>query len=216
MSARGQARPEDPRVVRSRAAAIDAARTLFLRDGYVGTTMDEIASVAGLSKRTLYNLYADKRTLFTAMVNEITAYAESFARDLSDELADLTETNLTAALHDLGRRLALSILRPEVIALRRLLVGEAQSFPELAEQYFDRAPGLVLRTLASGLQRLGDDGLLRIEDTRRAAEHFAYLVAGAPLDRAILVGTIPTKGRLIACARDGVEAFLARYGPEPA
>lgn len=214
MSVSRQVSSEDPRVVRSRAAAIDAARTLFLRHGYMGTTMDDIASTAGLSKRTIYNIYADKAALFTEMVDEVIAYAEQFARGLSDELAERTAKNLASGLHDVGRKLALAILRPDVIALRRLLIGESRAFPELAERYFDRAPGLILRTLASHFGRLSDDGLLTIEDGRRAAEHFAYLVAGAPLDRALLVGTIPSKQRLIACARDGVEAFLVRYGAQ--
>jgi TetR/AcrR family transcriptional repressor of mexJK operon len=111
--------------------------------------------------------------------------------------------------------LALAILRPEVIALRRPLIGEARSFPEFAEKYFAAAPGLVLVALASGFEQLSDAGLLPATDTRRAAEQFAYLVVGAPLDRAILLGKIPAKEHIIACARDGVETFLARYTTKP-
>jgi hypothetical protein len=36
-------------------------------------------------------------------------------------------------------------------------------------------------------------------------------VAGEPLDRAMLVGTTPTRRHLIVGAREGVETFLARY-----
>jgi hypothetical protein len=54
--------------------------------------------------------------------------------------------------------------------------------------------------------------LLRITDPRRAAAQFAYLVAGEPLDRAMLVGTAPSEADVIACASDGVETFVARYG----
>jgi hypothetical protein len=46
---------------------------------------------------------------------------------------------------------------------------------------------------------------------RRAAAQFAYLVAGELHDRAMLVGTTPPRKHVIACARDGVETFLARY-----
>jgi len=215
MSARPQPRSEDPRVVRSRLAAIEAARTLFLRNGYVGTTMDEIAVLAGLSKRTLYNNYADKETLFTEIITDATAYAERFAHGLAAEFDDIAAANLPAALHDLGRRLALGILRPEVIALRRLLIGEARSFPEFAEEYFDAAPGRVLVALASGFGQLSEAGLLRAADTRRRAEQFAYLVVGAPLDRAILLGKIPAREYITMCARDGVETFLARYRAKP-
>jgi len=103
-------------------------------------------------------------------------------------------------------------VRPEVIALRRLLIGEAKSFPALAAEYFDRAPGQVLEALAAGFEHLARRRLLRVADSRRAAAQFAYLVAGEPLDRAMLVGTIPSKSHVLACARDGVETFMARYG----
>ena len=79
-------RPDDPRVVRTQAAVVAAARTLFLRQGYAGTTMAEIAALAGLTKRTVYNNYADKDALFTQIVGEVMAYAETFARGLREEL----------------------------------------------------------------------------------------------------------------------------------
>lgn len=149
------------------------------------------------------------------MVTDLIAYAERFAHGLAAEFEEVTARDLPAALHDLGRRLALAILRPEVIALRRLLIAEARSFPELAQEYFDAAPGRVLVALTSGFEQLGGAGLVPAADARRAAEQFAYLVAGAPLDRAMLLGTIPAEEHVIACARDGVETFLARYGTEP-
>jgi TetR/AcrR family transcriptional repressor of mexJK operon len=213
---RRSARPRaaDPRVVRSRAAVVDAARALFLHGGYAGTTMEQIAERAGLTKRTVYNNYADKEALFTQIVTEVIGYAEAFARDLQQEFTvPMTAARLPAALDDLGRRLALGILRPEVIALRRLLIAEAREFPALAARYFDRAPAQVLDALASGFERLGRAGLLQVPSPRRAAAQFAYLVAGEPLDRAVLVGTTPSREFVIACARDGVQTFLARYQP---
>ena len=206
-------RAEDPRVVRSRAAVVDAARTLFLRQGYAGTTMEQIAAAARLTKRTVYNNYGDKDALFRQVVADVLAYAEAFARGLHEEFtAGVTAANLRATLDDLARRLALGIVRPEVIALRRLLIGEARAFPRLGAEYFDRAPGQVLDALASGFAQLDRRRLLRIDNPRRAAAHFAYLVAGEPLDRAMLVGALPSDEHVIACARDGVETFLARYG----
>jgi TetR/AcrR family transcriptional repressor of mexJK operon len=174
--------------------------------------MEEIAGVAGLTKRTLYNNYAGKEALFTQIVGEVIAYAEEFAQALRAEFtAGITAANLPSALDTLGRRLALGIVRPEVIALRRLLIGEAREFPALATEYFDRAPGRVLEALGAGFKHLDRLGLLRVTDARRAAAQFAYLVAGEPLDRGVLVGTTPPRHHVIACAREGVQTFLARY-----
>ncbi|HEU5050076.1 MAG TPA: TetR/AcrR family transcriptional regulator [Gemmatimonadales bacterium] len=206
-------RPDDPRVLRTRAAAVAAARTLFLEKGYAGTTMVEIAAAAGLTKRTLYNNYADKETLFTGIVADVGAYADAFARGIRDELgADLSAASLRPTLDDLGRRLALGIVRAEVVAIRRLLIGEARTFPALARGYFERAPGQVIAALAAGFRRLDRAGLLRVPDARRAAGQFAYLVAGELLDRAVLTGVIPAEREIGAGAREGVETFVARYG----
>ena len=206
-------RADDPRVVRSRAAVVEAARELFLRKGYAGTTMEEIAALAGLTKRTLYNNYADKSALFTGIVTDVMAIAETFARGLHEEFTvGVTSANLHSTLDDLGRRLALRVMSPEVVALRRLLIGEAREFPALGAKYFDRAPGQVLEVLAAGFAHLGKIGLLRVADARLAAAQFAYLVVGEPLDRAMLAGTVPPREYVIARAREGVQTFLARYG----
>ena len=207
-------RADDPRVLRTRAAVVEAARKLFLRKGYANTTMEEIAAQAGLTKRTLYNNYPDKEALFRQIVTETMAFAEAFAKGLREEFtaAEVTAKNLRATLDDLAQRLVLGIMRPEVIALRRLLIGEAREFPAFGAAYFERAPGQVLETMASGFERWGQRRLLRVADARIAAAQFAYLVVGEPLDRAMLVGTVPSREHVIACAREGVETFLARYG----
>lgn len=205
-------RERDPRVVRSRAAALEAARTLFLENGYAGTTMDEIAAVAGLARRTLYNNYPDKETLFIRIVGEMTTFAGDFARGLNERFSTaIDKGSLAPTLYDLGERLALGIIRPEVVAIRRLLIGEARTFPTLAQEYFDAAPGQVIAALAAGFAQLAESGNLRVLDPQRAAAQFAYLIAGEHLDRAMLVGTVPSKEEIIACARDGVETFLTRY-----
>jgi len=203
-------------VVRSRAAVVEAARSLFLRQGYAATTMEHIAAAAGLTKRTLYNNYGDKEALFTEILSEVIAVAEAFARGLHEEFTvGIDAANLREEFYELGRRLALGILRPEVIALRRLLIGEAREFPVLAEEYFHRAPDQVLEALAAGFAHLRRVGLLRVADARRAAAQFAYLVVGEPLDRAVMTGTIPSRGEIVAGARDGVETFLARHAAAP-
>jgi TetR/AcrR family transcriptional repressor of mexJK operon len=184
--------------------------------------MDDIARAAGLTKRTLYNNYADKNELFRLIVGDVIDYAEAFARGLHQSFVEIASA---AALRDeltaLAERMALAIARPEVIALRRLLVGESRVFPNLATEYFDRAPGQVIDALGREFAQLAQRGLLRLAqdggdgaaNARLAAAQFAYLIVGAPLDRAMLVGKLPPAKEIRACAREGVETFLARYAP---
>ena len=62
--------PAEPRTSRKRRAILQAATTVFLRKGYVGTSMDEIAALATVSKQTVYKHFADKETLFSELVAE--------------------------------------------------------------------------------------------------------------------------------------------------
>ena len=205
-------RADDPRVVRTRAAVFEAARKLFLEHGYSGTTMEQIAAAAGLTKRTLYNNYGDKHALFTQIIADVLAYVERFARGLDAQLSvETVAPNVRKTLEAVGERLALAILRPEVIALRRLLIGESRTFPGLAAEYFERAPGHVLRSLAAAFASLSRHGLLRVGDPTRAAAQFAYLIAGEFLDRAMVVEFIPPQEQVLACAREGVQTFWSRY-----
>ena len=92
--------------------------------------------------------------------------------------------------------------------------GPARStreFPGLATDYWKRAPGQVFEALASGFERLGKTGLLRVSHPRTAAAQFADLVAGEPLDRGVLAGTMPPAKRVVKGAREGVRTFLARH-----
>lgn len=205
-------RAQDPRVTRTRSAVRDAARTLFLQKGYGGTTMEDIAELAGLTKRTLYNNYDDKGALFLEIVTEVSDIAVKFARALHEEaFQGITTQNLRRRLLEIGERLALAIVRDEVIALRRLLIGEARSFPALASEYYNRAPGSVIDAFAIGFARLDELGILRIDDAKSASAQFAYLLVGAPLDRAMLTGETPPSEQVVKHAREGVETFLVRY-----
>lgn len=175
--------------------------------------MEEIAELAGLTKRTVYNHYDDKDALFVDVVQDVIASAEAFVQDMRRSIpADIAAEDVAVVLEELGRTLAHAIVRPEVVALRRLMIGESRRFRRLAADYYDRAPGQVVEGLSSEFRRLSDAGALRVHDATVAAKQFAYLIAGEPLDRAVLTGTLPSDEEVERGAREGVRTFLARYG----
>ena len=63
-----------PRSVRKRRTILEAATTLFLRNGYLGTSMDEIAALARVSKQTVYKHFADKKGLSELSGRSLHAY----------------------------------------------------------------------------------------------------------------------------------------------
>ena len=204
---------EEGRSARKRRSIMEAAATLFLRHGYQGTSMDEIAALAAVSKQTVYKNFADKERLFHDIIMGVAGTVEDFLRSVGDTLRDTED--LATDLRTLGRRYIQVVMRPQVLQMRRLLIGESARFPELARAYYEKAPERVLTALAPELRRLHDRGLLTVSDPDLAAKHFAFLILGTPLDKAMFVGddTGFTTGELDRMADEGVRVFLAAYRP---
>jgi TetR/AcrR family transcriptional regulator, mexJK operon transcriptional repressor len=203
----------DPRIARSRAVIVAAASEHFLRHGYVGASVDDIAAAARVSKRTVYNIFGGKEQLFREILADAFAVAGQFAADVGSTLANTDDVE--AELKTIAVELAGSVLSRRVVRLRRLLIGEAERFPELAREYYQRAPDRVMAALADAMASLGKRGLLSVDDPRQASEHFAFLVLGAPLDRALFS---PTDDDAFTSAdehgvRNSVDVFLRAYGP---
>lgn len=200
------------RSARKRQAIVDAATRIFLERGYQDTSMDEIAAAAAVSKQTVYKNFADKKRLFTDIIlGTLDAVAEPFGT----EIRALTDAgDLEKALHELAGRYLAAVLQPPVIRLRRLIIGESGRLPELARTYYERAPERTLTRLAECFGELAERGVLAVEDPMLAAEHFAFLILGRPLDRALFHGQEQplAPADVVRLTAPGVRVFLAAYG----
>jgi TetR/AcrR family transcriptional regulator, mexJK operon transcriptional repressor len=202
---------EDPRVRRSRERVLDAARRVFLDDGYHGATLERVAAEAGIAKRTIYNLYADKDALFRATALSAISIADAFAASLAEDVRRIEAT--VDELPRIARRLAEATLLGPALPLRRLVVRESHRFAELVGEYRSRAPEAVLDALADLFALMAEAGALRAADPRVTAEHFAFLVMGADLDRGTFTGEAPSRSRVRARADAGSAAFVRAYAP---
>jgi TetR/AcrR family transcriptional regulator, mexJK operon transcriptional repressor len=200
----------EDRSARKRRVVVDAATTLFLRHGYLGTSMDQIAAFAGVSKPTVYKFFPDKEQLFTTIVMETLDRAGA---PFLGELSGLAETGeLADDLRDLARHYLATVTQPAVLQMRRLVIGASHQLPALASAYYERAPERTLRMLADCFRRLAERSLLRTPDPDQAAAHFAFLVLGRALDKSLFCGDQPfTTEELAAQADAGASAFLAAY-----
>jgi TetR/AcrR family transcriptional regulator, mexJK operon transcriptional repressor len=211
MEAAEQGGVEESRSARKRQGIIEAATAAFLRNGYLGTSMDEIAALAGVSKQTVYKQFADKERLFTEIVlGTIDHVGEPFFGGIG-ALED--GDDLEADLRNVAGRLIRVVSDPQLLQLRRLVIGEAGRFPELGRSYYERGPGRSSEMLASQFQVLAERGLLRLEDAQLAAQQFNWLILSIPLNQAMFSVDLDfTQAELDRYADEAVRIFLAAYG----
>jgi TetR/AcrR family transcriptional repressor of mexJK operon len=117
-------------------------------------------------------------------------------------------------LDKLARSLLTALLQPEVLQLRRLVIANADRFPDLATTWYERGFERVLATLATTFQHLADHGALRFDDPLQAAHHFTGLLLWIPINKAMFTGgNRYTDPELDHYAKAAVDAFLAAYRP---
>ncbi|SDU84677.1 TetR/AcrR family transcriptional regulator [Jiangella alkaliphila] len=204
---------EEGRTARKRRAILEAATEVFLQHGYIGASMDEVAAKAAVSKQTVYKQFADKEHLFAEIIVGRTGALGDRLAAVYATLDDATDVR--TALRDVGGQLLQSLSRPDVLQLRRLVIAEADRFPDVSGTWWERAfhPSLVL--LGEALQRMAGRGLLRdLDDPTLAAYHLAGLVMYKPMNRMMFAGTaaVSPPDELEYLADRAADVFLAAYG----
>jgi TetR/AcrR family transcriptional repressor of mexJK operon len=197
---------------RKHKAILDAAIKVFLRSGFLGANMDEIAALSEVSKQTIYKHFSSKEALFVEIVTSMTDAASDTVHNEIPEVAD--DKDIAGFLQMYAHRQLTVVLTPRLMQLRRLVIGEVGRFPELAKVLYERGPQRAIAALAKTFERLAARGLLALDDPLIAASHFNWLVMSEPLNKAMLLGdeAIPKPLVLRRHAAEGVRVFLAAYG----
>jgi TetR/AcrR family transcriptional regulator, mexJK operon transcriptional repressor len=192
-------------------AIASAALRLFLRDGYERTSVDAIAAEAGVSKRTIYNRYGEKETLFLSVLRDTFAgLMEEFARIVDAHLTDVTDVEqaLTGYAREAARAIAGS---PERGRLTRLIIAEAPHFPALLRQ--QARSQTMSGILAQRLTALAAAGWLQIHDQQEAAEHLLALTTGQINNRSLFGVAEVSDADIERIVTSGVRAFVRAYRP---
>jgi TetR/AcrR family transcriptional repressor of mexJK operon len=204
--------PAPTRSEQKRQAILAAATEVFLKSGYLGTNMDEIAALSEVSKQTVYKHFSSKEALFIEIVTSMTGRAGD---SVHNQIADLPDgADVADYLLDYAIRQLLVVLTPRLMQLRRLVIGEVARFPELAKVLYERGPQRAMTAMAAAFASLAQRGILNIDDPAIAASNFNWLVMAEPVNRAMLLGdhAIPSEAELRRHAAEGVRVFLTAYG----
>lgn len=189
---------------------LDTALRVFSETGYSGTTMDALAAAAGLTKPTLYQYFASKEQLFSAMMLQ--------QRDLMlDVFTNPSAAGMVQDLHQFAWDYAANVMRPEMLALARLIIGEVQRFPEIGRAYQASGPDRLLAGIMAYLEGQRALGRLTFDDAELAAQDFWGLILSAPRNTALYLPDQPPDHMALARYVDnGLRVFLRAYSTDPA
>lgn len=190
-------------------AILDAALKVFAAQGYTGASMDAVAAEAGVTKPTLYSYFPSKDSLFQAMMLG--------KRDLMlDVFEHPSEQGMVADLLVFAWAYADTVMRPEMLSLARLIIGEVQRFPEIGRAYQASGPDHLLRGIMRYLEGQRRAGRLVFDDAELAAQDLWGLILSAPRTQALYMpDALPDRATLARYIHNGLRVFLKAYSTAP-
>lgn len=169
-----------------RERVLEAARQVFLEQGYGAASMDGIAAAAGVSKATLYAHFDGKEQLFAEMVS-------LYCREQEAAIAEIETAH--PAIEEGLRRIALVVLdhaaHPNALRFGRMIMAEAVRFPALGRLFVESGILGLQARVALFLERARARGALTLEDPALAAELFVNMVRGPVQFRSLQAGGEP-------------------------
>lgn len=202
-----------PEAVR-RARLVEAAEAIFLERGYAEATMDDVAQQAGMSKKTLYQLFDGKSDLFRALLRTQMGPTFSALPDATDrrEMGEILVTHLT--------RFTELVVSPRQVAMMRLVVSEAHRVPELAEAFRREAFETCPEEFVRWLSRMKEKGLVFVEDVDEAVEMLFGAAIGGSMVKLLASADLAADAEVEKAAmkrriRRAVAGFLDTAGAAP-
>lgn len=171
---KGQAgRPTAAELERRKARVMEIATDLFIRNGYAGTSLIDIARGAGVATRTLYQHFGDKEALFREVI-----YARDTAGALEKPYIEDGDT-LFAVLMRSAQYIINVTYRPQAVGLMRLMIAEGQRFPDFMKQAANSIYGRFQHNIENVFVALEEAGSIPKGDHARSAQLFSDLVNGS-------------------------------------
>ncbi|MGF0118641.1 TetR/AcrR family transcriptional regulator [Promicromonospora sp. Marseille-Q5078] len=189
-----------------RAAIVEAATTLFVAQGYAGTSLARVAEEAGVSRATLFKQFPTKGSLFEAIVTENWGLED-------DGGTDPGPGDLAAGLREYGRRYAVLMSRPQMVGLHRIVIAEMPRFPDVAEAQFSLGKMPFFDAVDRYLRAEHDNGTAQVDDPVTATTQFLGMIANFVFwPRLLVVDWEPTAAEVDRAVAEAVTTAVARYG----
>lgn len=189
-----------------RGQILDGARRMFLSKGFEGTSMQDVAKAAGVSKGTLYVYFDHKEAMFEALVLQECGRLQDAVRRIGSGSG-----RVEAELQAIATHMITTLMQPELLAAMRMMIGAGEKFPDLARKIYAAGPAQSVAALAEYLQRRQAQGDLVLDDCHDAASIFLDMVFAGLQRRALLMMPPLDPDQIQAHVALRVSRFLAFY-----
>ncbi len=184
---------------------LSAAFDMFAAKGFDGATMAEIASAAEVSKRTLYERYADKADLFRALL----AWG---ARGNLPEKLPTGKFDAEEALVRHAEAVLSAMMRQESFDLMRIVAGASPRFPEIGKMFDETTRAASLKIVRALAWKLAKEKKIASPNYDDFASDFIGLVRGDLYFRALVGAAKPLpQAKVAAEAKRVVGVLLKAY-----
>jgi AcrR family transcriptional regulator len=181
----GRIEDPTPKQRQRRRVILDAARDLFVANGYDHTSLDMIIARTGGSRRNIYDLFGNKDGLFEAVMRD-QLEAVLARTHVPDALGD--DRPVREQLIALGTEFLGGLLRPSVLQTLRQFIVAAGERPELGEQAYRVGPAVLYDRLESYFGAMAARGELNLPHVPTAARAFTEMLKAGIELRAIMTG----------------------------
>ncbi|MEA9391559.1 TetR/AcrR family transcriptional regulator [Acerihabitans sp. TG2] len=189
-----------------RLSFVEAAGALSVEQGFGAVTMEAIALRAGASKATLYNYFPSKEALFKTFVHEA-GKGGLEELDAAKQFGSVKEI-----LHRLGMAYLNLVTRSDVIAINRLIMGEAGRHPQLSRIFYENGPRKTLIVICETIELLMDRGELRCTNVRQAGLYFKALCEAGLVERQLWgLDLVPDAAIRRAAVEDATDVYLSAF-----
>jgi TetR/AcrR family transcriptional regulator, mexJK operon transcriptional repressor len=186
---------------RKRAAILDGAKAVFLRQSFALATMDDVASTAGVGKQTIYRHFRSKEALFVGLVISMCAQAGALLAAPQDTQSDGSPD---VELRALGCLLVQILIAPDYLRLYRAIVAEAERLPELGQVFYENGTKVVRAFAAKILRKRFDESTAAL----RAATFINLVLGDAYLELSIGYAVPDVEARFALQIDEAVAAAL--------
>lgn len=161
---------------------LEQALMLFMTEGVAQTSIARIASVCGVSTRTIYERFDNKYALLVAAIKQMVE------RDVSamHRVEDLEHKSLHAVMTDIGRCILMRVMEPHMLSFFRIGISEIARIPELGKTMKEIGPQRIHRMLADIFAFYALRGEITAQNHMQTAEAFCEMLISGPRTKALL------------------------------